>query len=903
MDRWITKFVLRCRSLLASKQVDVELDDELRFHLEQHIEAQVSRGVAPEEARRRAVIAIGGLEQQKDACRDTRGVTLIDHIARDIRYAARMLRANPGFTLVAILSLALGIGSNTAIFQLIEAVRLRSLPIPRAEQLTEVRIAGGNGGWGVSENENSQITLPIWEQIRDQQRAFSGTFAWGTTPFPIGSGPDARRVAGLWVSGEAFPTLGLTPAVGRLFGPADDQRGCSPTVVLNDAFWRAQFGGDPSVIGRTLIILDRPVPIVGVTAPEFFGLEVGKRFDIALPTCAAAIWGSPTDRRDYFWLSAMGRLRDGWTVTRAAKHLDALSPGIFEATAPVDRQPTSIERYRRFRLTALPASNGVSSLRTTYAGALWLLLGMTGLVLLIACTNLMNLLLARAGAREHEIGVRLAIGASRAGVVSQLLTESIVLAVCGAGLGVVLASPLSRGLVALLATTNNPLDLELHAGWPVLAFACAAGLITCVLFGLVPAFRASRTDPGVAMKTEGRGLTSDRDRLLMQRSLITAQVAISLVLLFGAALFVRSFGNLVTLDTGLRRDGVMFAMFADFSDRPSPERVLAAQSELLERIRAVPEVDAAAITTQFPLNGSSWTQGIELPASSTPERRSSKFTYVSPQYFNTLGMRLRAGRDFDEGDTATSRRVALVNETFARRYLGPANPIGVTVRTVAEPRFPSTVYEIIGVVSDTKYSALREPIPPITFVPIAQHPSPRPWPGIVIRSSAPPSTVMAHVKRAVGELRPNMAMAFTVFDTQVRDGLARERILAWLAGSFGVLAALLATIGVYGMISYLVVRRRHEIAIRLALGSGRTRVVRLILGEIAILLFVGLVLGGVLAVAMASGASSLLFGLSPRDPMTLVEAAGVLATIGFLARSLPAFRASRVDATAALRSE
>ncbi|MGH9419488.1 MAG: ABC transporter permease, partial [Thermoanaerobaculia bacterium] len=380
----------------------------------------------------------------------------------------------------------------------------------------------------------------------------------------------------------------------------------------------------------------------------------------------------------------------------------------------------------------------------------------------------MNLLLARAGAREHEIGVRLAIGASRARVVSQLLTESIVLAGCGAGLGVVLASPLSRGLVALLATTNNPLDLELRAGWPVLAFACGAGLITCVLFGLVPAFRASRTDPGVAMKTEGRGLTSNRDRLLMQRCLVTAQVAISLVLLFGAALFVRSFRNLIMLDTGLRRDGVMFAIFADFSDRPSPERVLAAQSELLERIRSVPQVDAAAITTQFPLNGSSWTQGIELPASSTPERRSSKFTYVSPQYFNTVGMRLRAGRDFDEGDTATSRRVALVNETFARHYLGSANPLGLVVRTVAEPRFPSAVYEVIGVVSDTKYSALREPIPPITFVPIAQHPSPRPWPGIVIRSSAPLSTVMAAVKRAVGELHPNMTMGFTVFDTQVR---------------------------------------------------------------------------------------------------------------------------------------
>jgi predicted permease len=389
----------------------------------------------------------------------------------------------------------------------------------------------------------------------------------------------------------------------------------------------------------------------------------------------------------------------------------------------------------------------------------------------------------------------------------------------------------------------------------------------------------------------------------MQRCLVTAQVAISLVLLFGAVLFVRSFRNLITVDTGFRRDGVVFAMFADFSDRPSPERVVAAESELLERIRSVPQVDSAATTTHFPLNGGSWTQGIELPASSVPERRSSKFTYVSSQYFNTIGMRLLAGRDFDERDIATSRRVALVNETFVRRYLESANPIGVSVRTVAEPRYPSTVYEVIGVVSDTKYSALREAIPPITFVPFAQHPSPRLWPAIVIRCSGPPSVVMAAVKRAVAELRPNMAMGFTVFDTQVRDSLARERILAWLAGGFGVLAALLAMTGVYGVISYLVMRRRHEIAIRLALGSARMRVLGLIVQEIVVLLIVGLVVGGAMAIAMASGASSLLFGLSPRDPMALVEAAGALAAIGFLATTLPAIRASRVDATAALRSE
>jgi predicted permease len=902
VERWLHKFVLRCRSLFQWSRVERELDEELRFHIDRQVEQLVARGAAPDEARRAAVIALGGVEQQREACRDARHTEWIDHTWRDVRYAMRVLRASPGFTIVAILSLALGIGANTAIFQLIDAIRLRHLPVPRAEELADVRIAGGNGGWGVSENANSQLTYPLWEQIRVHQQAFSGIFAWGTTPFLVGTGPDARVVGGLWVSGEAFRELGVTPALGRLLGPDDDVRGCPPVVVLNYAFWETQFGGDPGAVGRTLTVLDRPVAVVGVTSPEFFGLEVGKRFDIALPICAAATWGSPLDRRDWFWLSATGRLNRGWTVERAADHMRALSPGLLQATLPSGRDASGLERYRSFRLTVVPAANGVSELRAAYGRALWVLLAMTGLVLLMACVNLMNLLLARASAREQEIAVRVAIGASRRRVMLQLLIESLLLAGCGAFLGAAIARPLSGGILALLTTERNPLHLDLRPDWLVLAFTAAAGIFTCVAFGVLPAFRASHVEPGMAIKAGGRGLTGSRERARIQRGLLVAQVAVSFVLIVGAALFVRSFRNLITFDTGFKRDGVIFARVADFSDRPSPERIFAAQSELLDRIRSVPQVVSAATTTKVPLDGSSWTLGFVLPASNDLKRHSSKFTFVSPQYFTTVGMRLVTGRDFNSGDTAKSRRVTLVNQTFVRRYLS-GNPIGTMLRTVAEPGYPETLYEVIGVVSDTEYSSLREPIQPITFVPIAQHPSLRPWPNIVIRSLGPPAVVIAAVKRAIAELRPNMASGFTVLENQVREGLLPERLLAWLAGGFGILAALLAATGVYGVIAYLVARRRHEIAVRLALGAGRTRVIRLVLGEMGVLLAIGLACGVAVATAAARGANALLFGVTPRDPAMFLAAPGVLVVIALVASSIPALRASRVDATAALRSE
>jgi predicted permease len=899
--RWFFTTPLRLRSIFRRQQVEQELDEELRYHLDRQIEELLAKGMTPEEARYAALRAMGGAEQRKEECRDMRRVNLIENTLQDLRFACRTLRRSPGFTAVAILSLALGIGANAAIFQLLNAVRLRSLPVANPQELAEVRVAGGNGGYGVQTGVNSELTYALWERIRQSQEAFSGIFAWGNANFIVGEGAEAQRVRGLWVSGDLFPTLGVRPARGHLFTAADDRRGCGSAAgaVISHEFWQSHFGGEDSAIGKTLFVLGQPLTVIGVTPPEFFGLEVGKGFDVALPTCTRA---GALDRLDFFWLVVMGRLKPGWTLTQASAHLNTISPGIFEETAPPGYSSSNNELYRNFRLTALPAGQGVSRLRTSYGTSLWLLLGITGLVLLIACANLANLMLARANSREREIAVRVALGASRGRLIRQTLSESLLLAGSGAALGAGLAQLMSRSLISFLNTEGNILRLDLSSDWRVLAFTASVAVLTCIVFGTAPALRASQIEPVAAMRSGGRGLTN-RERFSFQRYFVIGQIAISLALLVGALLFVRSFRNLMTLDAGFRQNGILF-VDNDFERLRLPrERIVSFQTNLLEQIRSLPQVESAATSTCKPLAGPGWSQGVRAHGAQEEQEGGSNFTYVSPGYFNTMEIPVLAGRDFNDFDTATSRKVALVNETFARQYFANRNPVGALVRSVAEPDYPETLYEVIGVVKDTKYSNLREAFPPITYVPAAQHPSPGPWANVVIRSSAPLTEVINGVRRKVGALSPDITVQFKVFETQIREGLIRERLMAWLAGFFGILAAALAMIGLYGVISYMVLRRRNEIGIRLALGASRADIVLLILREMAALLLVGLGIGTFVSLAAAQGADALLFGLAPHDAPTLLASACLLAAVAGLASFMPALRASRVDPMVALRHD
>jgi predicted permease len=821
---------------------------------------------------------------------------------QDLRFALRTLRKSPAFAATGILTLALGIGANTAIFQLLDAVRLRSLPVVDPASLVKIEIKGGIHGIGWSANDTA-LSAALWEQIRKQGGVFSEFFAWHSAPYAIGQGDQERLAQGLWVSGEMFPTLGIVPIRGRLFTAEDDYPGCgAPGAVISYSLWQSEFGGRDSVIGSNLVIYDRPTQVIGVTPPSFFGLDVGKEFEVALPTCSLPtfVTGDGTlVRPDVFWLQIMGRLRPGRSIEQASAQLEAASPGIFEATVPSGYSSPLLNSYRDFRLTAYPGRNGLSSPGETYDTSLWLLLGTTGLVLLIACANLANLMLARASMREKEMAVRLALGASNGRIRQQLLLESLVLAVSGSVLGSVLASFFSRTVVRFLSTENDPFSLVTTIDWRVLSFTALTALSTCLLFGLAPAFRSSQTQPGAVLKTGGRGMTAARQRFSFQQTLVVSQIAFSLVLLVGALLFVRSFWNLKTLDPGFRESGILHVYVNFRRLNIPPERYEIFKRDLLEQVRSIPLVESAATTTHVPLDGSTWS--LELRTGGA--EGSSKFAWVSPGYFRTMQIPFVAGRDFTPRDTTQSQAVAIVNETFVREFLGGENPLGKTIRTKTEPHYPETEYEIVGLVKDSKYSGLRDEIPPEAFVPALQYPDRYYFTSVFIRFSSAPAAAISATREKLTQLYPEMKAEYHLYQTEIQNKLVSERLMALLSGFFGVLAALLAMIGLYGVISYIIAMRRNEIGIRMALGASRQNVVGMVLRQTLVLLSLGVGIGFLLALAATSGARSLLFGLRPSDPLSLLEAAAFLIVVALVATFWPAYRATRHDPMKALRYE
>ncbi len=827
-------------------------------------------------------------------------------IWQDVKYGLRLLLLNPGFAIVAILSLALGIGANTAIFQLIDAVRIRTLPVKNPQELAVVRIIDRTWNSGNFTGRYSQLTNPLWEQIREHQQAFSSIFAWGGESLNLAVGGEARNAQAIWVSGDFFKTLEVEPLVGRVLTPADDQRGCgSPNAVVSYAFWQREFGGAPDVLGRKLTLEGHPFEIVGVTPASFYGVDVGRSFDVAIPICSEPmIHGEDTvlDMRHGWWLAAMGRLKPGWTLAQATAQLTAASPAMLEATLPPVYDAEASKKYFAYKFGAFPADTGFSNLRRNYESPLWLLLGTAGLVLLIACANLANLMLARASAREREIGIRLSLGASRGRLIRQLLSESLLLAAAGAALGAGLAQVLSRFLVAFISTQGRPLFVDLRPDWRVLGFTAGLTVLTCVLFGLTPALRATRVAPSEVLKSNGRGLTTGRERFSLRRALVVSQVAISLVLLVGALLFVRSLRNLLTLDAGFRQDGILITDLDLTRLKLAVERRQTYKWEVLGRIRAIPGVLSAADTTIVPVSGNGWNNNVLIDGTEK-SKVTPNFSRISPGYFKTLGTLLVAGRDFDDRDTATSPKVAIVNESFVRKLLNGANPIGRRFQIDEYVGRPRHMYEIVGFVKDTKYGDLREEFKPIVFVAAAQDDRPDQFAQFLIRSDLPLAGLLSDVKRTIGQASPEINLEFHVFKSQIRESLLRERLVATLSGFFGFLAGLLATIGLYGLISYTVARRTNEIGIRMALGAQRGDVVRMILREAGILLGIGIAAGTALSLLAAKTASSLLFGLKPSDPLTLAAAIAALAAVTVAASFLPAQRAARLDPMVALRDE
>jgi len=882
---------------------DEDLAREIESYLAHEADLRMAGGLSGEDAVWAARRKLGNKAAVREKVWEMNSLRFIESVGQDLRYAARMLRSNPSFFAVATISLALGIGANTAIFQLLDAVRLRMLPVKDPQQLVELRIGENehccDGGFS---GRRPTFTFAQWEQIRDHQQAFASIFAWGNTQFNLTPSGEAHLAEGLWVTGDYFKTLGVTPLFGRLIDGGDDRPACSaPGVVISYPFWQGHFGGDVAVLEKSLLLNGHRFPVIGVTPKSFFGMEVGRGFDVVLPLCAERVIAgenSQTKQREAWWLAAIGRLKPGWTIERAMAQAGAMSPAVFENTVPSIYRPEQAQYYLNYKLTAIPAGSGISQLRTDYDTPLFLLLGIAGLVLLIACANLANLTLARASVREREMAVRLAIGAGRWRLIRQLLSESLFLTAGGAVLGIALAELLCRYLVKFLKVS-----LELTPDWRILAFTAGLAILTCLLFGLTPALRATRTTAADAMKASGRGLTASRERFSLRRVLVVGQVALSLVLLAAALLFVRSLRNLSTLDAGLRQEGLMI-MGVDISRlNYTNEQRAATYRTLLENVRATPGVDSASNTNVVPLSGNGWNDMFEIPGRPAHGHSVSWFSSVSAGYFQTMGAALVAGRDFDEHDTTASAEVAIVNEEFCRKFLNGANPLGLAIHLMNGPGEPDDRFQIVGLVRNTKYQSLREDTKTVVFVAESQRKEPQQGISMLVRSHLAAGALTLALKDAVKKTNPEVSILFLPFRKQVEDSLLKDRLMATLSSFFGFVAAALAVVGLYGAISYMVARRRGEIGIRMALGATRGGVMRLILQEAGWLLAAGLAVGTIIALGSGKAAESLVFGLKPTDPWTIASAVLLLAVVAMLASLIPALRAARTEPMTALREE
>ena len=875
---------LRWRSLFAADAVERDLDEELRDHVERQTAANIAAGMAPRDARAAALRAMAGLEQRKEECRDARRVWLVENLMRDTRFAARQLRKQPGFAFTAIASLALGIGANVAIFQLLTALSLRPLPVAAPHELVELRLTG-DGRDGRHNGRNRQVSLPQYEEFARRQQVFSSLFAVGDTRVNLSASGEVRYVDGIWVSGNFFKGLGVEPLLGRLIEAGDDRPGCTPTAVISHALWQREFGGRADIVGQTLPGA-RKATIIGVTPPEFFGVEVGRQFGVALPICS-----SGQTARNHWWLAAMGRLEAGVSPAAAAAQLKQVMPAVQESTVPDYRRDLADE-YFAMSVEVVDASSGLSPLRRSYQRPLWILLAISALVLLIAAVNLANLLLARATARRDEFAVRLALGGSRARVLQQVLIESALLAVMGSTAAVAVAMLASESIPPLISTPVDRIHLDMQLDWRVFGFTAAAASVAALISGLAPAIRATRA----TLRPSGRGAAAN-EGLSLRRGLVAVQIAITMVLLFGGLLFLQTFRNLANVDTGVHEGGVVIATVF-FNDRDYPEhRRRAAFEELDAVVASVPGAESFSDAYTTPLGGSVWDTDIQV---GNGIKGPSYGNRIGANYFRTLGTPFLAGRDFDSRDRPGSPAVAIVNQAFAAKFFS-GDPIGQHFTIPSDSGGPGRTYEVVGLVADQTYGDLREAAPRIFFVPSAQElvvPATRRY---VVRSTRSASAMIADIGLAVSTFDSSLSARYATLENQIAEGMLQERLMARLSTLFGVVALLLAVVGMYGVVSYTVASRRAEIGVRVALGASRSRILRMILGDMGRMLLLGAIAGGALALLAGRAVGSLLYGVSATDSATLAVSILLLTAAGLLSAAIPGRRAAGIDPSTTLR--
>jgi putative ABC transport system permease protein len=873
----------RLRYLFNRKQYEQDLADEMRLHREL--------------ASRRS---FGNVTQLQEASRAVWIWPFLETLARDVRYALRTLRANPGFAATAVLSLALGIGANTAIFSILDAVMLRSLPVEDPQRLIQI----GSPRSDPTRPLRVSFTNPIWEQVRDRQQAFSGTLAFSTDRFDLAAGGESRFAEGLWASGDFFRVLGVPAMRGRVFTANDDLHGgghAGPVAVISHGFWKRHYASDPDIVGKTIRLNRHPFTIIGVTPPWFRGLDVDTAYDVAIPIGCEPILrtdASALADRDWWWLRILGRLLPGETLQQAETKMKTLAPEVNRATLSTYYGG---KQYLQRSFALRPAATGFSDTGTQYRTALFTLMAVVGLVLLIACANIANLLLARAAARQREISIRMAIGAARRRVMRQLMSESLLLSVLGALGGSLFAVWGSRLLVRLLSKAGNELQLDTAPDLRVLVFTMGIAVLTGLLFGLAPALRATSVSPNNVLKEHARGMVAGRFGL--GRALVTGQVALSLMLLVGAGLFLGTLRNLLTTDLGFSLHHVLLVRADMMQTNVPKEQRPRVYREIVERLRGVPGVQSASSSAMTPIGRGQWDSTVS-PEGYTPNGKDDTLVYfnrVSTGYFETMRQPVLLGRDFSTHDDAGAPPVMLVTESVARRFFGKANPIGKTIR--ADGPGKEGVYQVIGVVKDAKYAAVDEGLTLTVYVACAQDSEPWPWVNFEVRAGGPVESFVPAVRAAIGQVNRGISLEFRSFETQVNDSLLQPRMVALLSAFFGGLALLLAMIGLYGVTAYGVARRQAEIGIRMALGAQPGSVAWLVLREVAVMVAIGTGIG--LGASLAAGrlVASLLYGVKPHNAAPLAIAAAILGIATGIAAYLPARRGARLDPMAALREE
>ena len=897
MKTGIRQFVSRVGGLLGRRRSDTDLSEEIETHLDQLAAEYLRRGMSPRDARAAATREFGGVDQIKEQYRDQRGWPLLDGLVQDVRFAIRTFAKNRSFAAVAILTFAIGIGANTAIFTLIDSLVLRWLPVREPQQLVQLKTLRRELPPG--ESFSHPLTAALSAETGE---VFAGLFGSSTTSFTVGPPETLTRVRGAWVTGPYYETLGVRAVRGRLLAPADDQRGAVPAAVITEAYWDRTFARDPDIASRTMLIEGVSVPIVGVSAGSFGGVDVGDVADVTLAIAAMPLivpeQATVPDDPGTTWLHVLARPREGLTRAQINAALTLIWPRV--ARAVVSPGDLYTQRLTGTSLIVIDGGTGWTFLRDQFTDPLLVLMVLVGIVHLIACTNVANLLLARAAARRREMAIRLAIGAGRARLVRQMVVESVLLSLAGAIAGAGLARFAERSLLDLLSEgRRTPVILDLSPHWHVLAFTIGSALLTGVVFGLVPALRAAASDPSSALTTGARSVTGVRHRLAS--GLVVAEVALSLLLIVGAGLFVQTLRNLRQLDAGIRRDGVLLAGLDATRSAEGPQ-LAAIYEESMREASRLPGVATTSLSLITPLAGGGINQPIRLNGQPLGNP-SPYFNAVGPQYFATLGTRLIEGREFAEADTANAPGVAIVNQAFARRYLAGKPPLAQRLAL----RLLKNDAAIVGVVQDAVYERLRDAPPPTVYVPVAQalggSPLGRGGVTLVVGVSGGIAATAGSLQRVLQRRFPAAPIRVRTLASQIDRALIRERLMATLAGSLGTVALVLAAIGLFGLLAYTVASRTNEIGVRMALGAARAQVLWLVLGDAIRLVAIGAVLGLPAAWAASRLISSMLFGLKATDPRTLAGAASLLLVTGMLAALMPALWASRVDPMVALRHE